>query len=130
MSEIELKPCPFCGKKIYSEDCGLHVDVNCRSTDCALSGVEISYIFEEQWNRLPIEDALRQRIAELESTQRWVPVEERMPESDLNVMLYCSGTKTSYVGYYDGIEWEYKSPHWQEKVTHWMPLPPMPEVEE
>ena len=75
----------------------------------------------------------------------WVSVEERLPQSIINkVLVYC---ENGYIGYghyekYQGEETWYNlesgepfaswnlencSPY---KVTHWMPLPKPPEVEE
>jgi hypothetical protein len=91
------------------------------------------------WNTRPIEDALR---AELDK-RKPIPVSERMPE-------YIEG-KFNYVMLFDSIgdEWEIgrlvklsssryqwsleTGIYWHDdnfgRVTHWMPLPPAPEVE-
>ena len=62
----DLKPCPFCGEpvefnkfaeKVVCEDCG-------------------ATIYSDYWNTRPIEDDLRNRIAELEAAQRWHVVKE------------------------------------------------------
>ena len=55
MSELGLKPCPFCGKK-QSE----------WSRDCACGNPALDSMTKGAWNTRPIEDALRARIAELE----------------------------------------------------------------
>ena len=74
---------------------------------------------------------LTARIAELEAAQRWIPVEERLPEKG-NLVIGI----TDYCGYVffeivddDGqgiVLHPYR--RCQGKVTHWMPLPNPPEV--
>jgi len=56
MSELELKPCPFCGKK-QSE----------WSRDCVCGNPALDSMTRGAWNTRPIEDALNKRIAELEA---------------------------------------------------------------
>ena len=103
----EPKPCPFCGndkKELLfcsGEDDDIVICLNCLAENMRLN----------YWNSRPIEDALRERIvdlesrldlgtgnmydvvvaenerlthriAELEQAQRWIPVEERLPEDD------------------------------------------------
>ena len=67
---------------------------------------------------------------------RWIPVEERLPESDDNVLVIVNGEcktmtfEEAYMlaSYYSGdgwiVEWyeEWENP----VVTHWMPLPEPP----
>lgn len=64
---------------------------------------------------------------------RWIPVEERLPESDEDVLLIVNG-KVDNVTLIDAYElgsfsksdgWILEMwPEWEDpKVTHWMPLP-------
>lgn len=74
--------------------------------------------------------ALLTYIVELKAGRRWVPCSERLPEHDQYVDIwgpvigritharYCFDTNN----YFDGFGWI------DEKVTHWMPLPSLPEV--
>ena len=67
---------------------------------------------------------------------RWIPVEERLPESDDNVLVIVNGEcktmtfEEAYMlaSYYPGEGWiveEYED--WENPVvTHWMPLPEPP----
>lgn len=55
---------------------------------------------------------------------RWIPVEDRVPEIDVRVLGYFG------FGYYD-ICWVHADGDWESQarswgVTHWMPLPPVP----
>lgn len=72
--------------------------------------------------------------------QRWIPCSERMPDlKPCNagtayseaVNVWTTGQKIM-VGIWDGIDWI--APYdfweaWDEQITHWMPLPELPEEE-
>lgn len=80
-----------------------------------------------------------ERTAQLEAqVPKWISVEERLPEDNLNVLVYAIGNNensviamTSYTHNMYGYNIEgWRSP-WQYffyeyKITHWMPLPPAP----
>jgi len=72
-------------------------------------------------------EQLNQRIAELEAAQRWIPVSERLPEGRTVLVFKKEGSISIDTTYIDGgnyFWWE----SGQSKVTHWMPLPQPPEV--
>ena len=80
----------------------------------------------------PPEDALTARIAELEAAQRWIPISERLPEPYTRV-LAC--IKSGYME----VDYMYSEPivdvgsadfNSLDNVSHWMPLPQPPEVQE
>lgn len=118
----ELKPCPFCGKKI-KEVPGFNGVCGCESDNCQGSLVE--YMTLDEWNTRPVEDALRARIAELEQAQRWIPVSERLPDASekvQDVLCYNAPILEMFTRlYFDDIGFD----GWA--VTHWMPLPLPPE---
>lgn len=60
----ELKPCPFCG----SDELRISKDkiVRCINDECGFS----YSLWETFWNTRPIEDALQQRVEELETNIR------------------------------------------------------------
>ena len=63
----ELRPCPFCGGTNICTEKGINLNY------CDSCSAEANI---EHWNKRPIEDALRARIAELEEeidqlTARW-----------------------------------------------------------
>ena len=73
------------------------------------------------------------RIAELEAAQHWHVVDDGdLPIVGKSIMFYDSSSEEIYRGVYMA------SHHWRancfsekcETVTHWMPLPPNPEVQE
>ena len=61
MTDIKLKPCPFCG--------GRHIETaeNLDLVYCFDCGAEMHTDLGGSWNNRPIEDALNARIAELEA---------------------------------------------------------------
>ena len=81
-------------------------------------------------------DLLLQENAELREKQRWIPVTERLPEDFTRVLIFLPYENHPEVpprraiGSYDS---EYN--HWVVNSmfvhpSHWMPLPPKPEVGE
>ncbi|MEG7606526.1 DUF551 domain-containing protein [Citrobacter braakii] len=69
----------------------------------------------------------------------WIPVSERMPEDDTDVVVYCSDTEEQFVayhncnGYFHYATYEKKGEGYVDIVcnpTHWMPLPAAPQQEE
>ena len=122
MNKDELQPCPFCGGTKICTEKGINLNYcdNCS----AESNVE-------HWNTRPIEDALRKRIAELESAQRWVPVSERLPDNWESVLTIdiSKSTRDMVTAFYNP-ETSLWSTHFSCDlwVTHWMPLPEPPIV--
>lgn len=78
---------------------------------------------------------LQQRIAELEAAQRWIPVSERLPQIGVRVLFYNNFIKNIHKGWYSGDEWVseigiFYNGDKLKRITHWMPLPKFPEVQE
>ena len=75
------------------------------------------------------------RIAELEAAQRWIPVSERLPQIGVRVLFYNNFIKNIHKGWYSGDEWTsdigiFYNGDKLKRITHWMPLPQPPEVQE
>lgn len=61
----------------------------------------------------------------------WRPVSERLPELGIDVLVYTDRASELYM--IDQLSYlDENGPQWRklgwEGVTHWMPLPPIPEV--
>ena len=70
------------------------------------------------------------------TVQKWIPVAERLPEKSGYYLIWQNGwddTRETYIGWYKEVsrKWEIADSDWHypcDKVTHWLPLPPAPEV--
>ena len=127
----ELKPCPFCGNEPVVEGnlvaCN---NLNCPTHDNYWTDPMIFTC--DQWNTRPIEDELQARIAELEAAQRWIPVSERLPELDQDVLAAVEGDIVTghFYQQFDGEIYFDSEEDAMLIATHWMPLPEPPEVQE
>ena len=126
MNKEELKPCPFCGVNDWQYFAYYSGTTIRQCGECE------TIVDESTINTRPIEDALQSRIAELEAAQRWIPVSERLPEAYTRV-LACSES-----GYME-VDYRFAEPivdvgiaefYSLDNVTHWIPLPARPEVQE
>lgn len=83
-------------------------------------------------------EVLVRTIAEMTEERRWIPVTEKYPDTD-DDMLVTDGEDYA-AGYYrpEANAWDSTNYGWLENrpegcpcgigtVTHWMPLPPLPE---
>ena len=133
----DLKPCPFCGGE--AELCYSEVDTFCRKCNVMQE--------TELWNTRPIEDALRLRIAELEAEivrltalsdierqdDKWIPVSERLPEKQKLTIGFTDNSAYVFFEIVNDDEMGLVMYPYQNRkgtVTHWMPLPSTPEVQE
>lgn len=85
-------------------------------------------------------ERLKERIAELEAENRWIPVEEALPETiacaagtaySEAVIVWTSGRK-AMIAVWDGIDFLCAADYWEawgETITHWHPLPKLPAEE-
>jgi hypothetical protein len=102
---------------------------------------------EERYRHDRVQDfevAEAQALAKLREERRWIPVGERLPESKEKVLVYggrteiwINGTKqpmpSIHTGYLRGLgdgwfSWDHHD--YICDVTHWMPLPESPEVDD
>ena len=92
------------------------------------------------WNtpdNLVARDKARQEIsdyiAELEAAQRWHVVDDGdLPIVGKSIMFYDSSSEEIYRGVYTASH-HWRANYFSEKcgtVTHWMPMPQLPEVQE
>jgi len=72
------------------------------------------------------------RIAELEAERRWIPVSERLPELDQDVLAIVDDNVA--VGHFYDDQYHPICFSTDDDcllvATHWMPLPELPEVQE
>ena len=60
----------------------------------------------------------------------WISVKDRLPEDDKEVLAYDSEHKEIVIALYDSEDEEWDYGDWYEgAITHWQPLPELPEVE-
>lgn len=125
---MEIKPCPFCNKPMQNNNF-FSIDSYPKACGC-WEKTQTTQEAVDVWNTRPIEDALRNRIAELEhdiaeleqaddeadkmigdykyrierllhlEQPRWIPVSERLPEEKQLVWLYTDTAKF-YAGWLD-----------------------------
>lgn len=119
----QLKPCPFCGsndldvKRIQHSQNEAVYCVRCLG-ECECEGpVEFTRDDAKQkWNT-------RTEVERLRAERRWIPVEEQLPETEEEVATLWYNGFHSVARLYKG-RWSSGA-----RVTHWMPLPPLPEKE-
>jgi hypothetical protein len=65
-------------------------------------------------------------MAKTTALPEWIPVKERLPDGNQDVLIACGGYLT--VAMLRNGEWwgEADLPYLPQTVTHWMPLPAMP----
>ncbi len=74
-------------------------------------------------------ELLNARIAELEEAQRWIPVSERLPEDLQSIIVFTKDRKTYIIRFLELYGREGFG-SLSDIVTHWMPMPTLPEVQE
>ena len=135
MKTPELKPCPFCGGKAEVVPYSVYGKVksyfvNCLNCGCQIRDYTSKQNAEKAWNEI------RKRKS------RWVKVEGRLPAPDeydwvlVNVKFDEDGTYgVPHIAEYRNGEWwgyfcDVPLTELGETVTHWMPLPEYPEIDE
>lgn len=146
MTENKLKPCPFCGgdlmfKMLCSGPDDVQVDIQCRKCGLRVNGTAsaVKYMLsraDERW--ISVNDALPK-------TRHKKTIDDYVYyDSDPVAVVTVDdigdraiGTGTYYIGIEDGKPisgWDGVTVEdvglYNCTVTHWMPLPKMPEVEE
>ena len=142
MDKFELKPCPFCGKKLkfYKE-----TYVNSRGEKCNqwyfMHDVDDDCVLDTIFNvfTIPAGDANRETgypgrygVEWNKRASGWIPCSERMPKRDTMVIINMMNGNVR-VGCYEGNtgfhdKWSVQPcvTLWDNEVTHWMPLPEPP----
>lgn len=64
-------------------------------------------------------------LSKIKAQQRWIPVTERLPEDDDDVLIMSSGSiSMGYFNIFRGYWVDYEGD--DDNITHWMPLPEPP----
>ena len=105
-----------------------HIVVRWKELVARIAELEADIVNRKRLSDVDIEVMRNQqaRIAELEAARRWVPVGERLPEDGNPVLAYGYSLWTAH--YVKG-EWYDDVMDERIYITHWMPLPAVPEVE-
>ena len=88
-----------------------------------------SAIASELAHRDMLIDKLTKELQAAKAQPQWIPVSERLPENNSGIYL-CSGHEgTKFICHRRNNEW-IRSPQMKRVVgiTHWMPLPELPEA--
>ena len=64
--------------------------------------------------------------------ERWISVSERLPDFEVDVLVFCNGVAQWGVHSNNCIGWALATgwADYDDVVTHWMPMPEPPEVKE
>lgn len=111
MSDLDLKPCPFCG----GQAAVFYVDYHHYRAICRRCGAQ-TQSYEVKENVLQLESQV----------PKWIPVTERLPE-DYHDVLVSVGEMVDVGFHHHRYGWECYSYKKRNDVTHWMPLPSAPE---
>lgn len=72
-------------------------------------------------------------VEEAPAVNRWIPCSERLPETGVDVIVYWQGSLIKIAHLMHDYLWETSDGEYDlpaKDVTHWMPLPEPPEVNE
>lgn len=93
----------------------------------AISRKEVFETFGEllgQWGRKALME-----MPSVTPTQKWIPINEQLPEQSTSVLVWCPERKNIYCACYEDKEWWVFGSPWEaisDKIVAWMPLPKPP----
>lgn len=126
MTDKEIVQALRCCADGECKDCAMHEDKQrCQENLLDKAADLIERLTTENAKAEAERDALREK-------QRWIPVTERLPERDVQVLgWYKDNPFSQYrpeVVAWNGNGWVFVYAHrYVTNVTHWMPLPKAPE---
>ena len=80
---------------------------------------------DSAYNNCNMLESLSRMLDELTEGQRWIPVSERFPEDDEDVLVWVNGTHRDMAYRDEGVWYDEEHNH-LKNITHWMPLPKPP----
>lgn len=102
--------------------------INMQLTDILMDLLPDEYPWEGN-----VKGLVERLIANGVTVQKWISVEERLPEVGKTVLCYRDGITGYRMGHYIGAEYSERVAIFRDYrdgfgfgVTHWMPLPEMP----
>lgn len=109
--------------KTKCDICGAVNEVpNYGEWDCHQCGQGYTY---DEGHQIRLTDA---QWALLRNQPRWIPVEERLPESGETVLVWHHGeVQMAWLNHFtNGVAYFVRDTHYNFEPTHWMPLPEPP----
>jgi hypothetical protein len=110
-------------------------DARIADLEAAIERIADDYNPESGDEGLALEEmrfALKGLLSELEAAQRWIPVEERLPDSvEIVIVFVCAGDMQEvHLASHTPGGWNFAQSYgWHEPgatITHWRPLPSLP----
>lgn len=101
----------------------------------AINRLEDTFEAWERWNphndspSSKLSEALGMAIAALREQPRWIPVEERLPDKRMDVLIFTWDCDTYIADYIPSVKQWWVENDLRSDVSHWMPLTEPPEVE-
>jgi hypothetical protein len=95
---------------------------------CRLHGVGS----QRELRQLAVIEEQAREIARLREERRWVPVGERLPEKYQIVIVALTPDSKGRVEVCEAVHWigsDFETDKGNYECSHWMPLPPGPEVD-
>ena len=72
---------------------------------------------------------LKEKQATSDEASNWIPVDERLPEEDIRVLVWVGENNQYFPNIDTDRLHEAMWVRWNEHITHWMPLPEPPKGE-
>ena len=88
-------------------------------------GETICLSYEECEEVLKLIEEQEERIAIMSEGGLWIPVTDRLPQDDEDVLVWVNGTHRDMAYRDEGVWYDEEHNH-LKNITHWMPLPEPP----